>query len=223
MKKIFYLLINLLIINCTSQKQLSHLPTINKNSEKFNKERLSQIIQLNKRTTKSKEYFTTQRKNLLIIKNSIGEELINYTKSNDDNSGFSGYDYSENPIIGVFRQFYSNNNIKSKGIFCWFGFKIGKWYNYDVNGNLISTHNFDKDFDFTYEDVFKYCKKNNISLEKKEENHTDIIKYLSPDLKESFWGIRYRSKEKSVYINIRLDSKSGKEIVRTESPFTYKE
>lgn len=215
MRKIFYLLINFLIINCTSQKKnIMSIPIIDNSSESFNYEILSET---NKSSFKGENYYKTQSKNRLVVKDRTGEELINYTKGNNEDSGFSGYDYSENSIIGVFKQFYPNNTIKTKGVFCWFGFKIAKWYNYDENGNLISTDDFDRGFDFTYEDVFEYCKINNISLEKKEENRTEIRKYVSPNEEESFWGIRYRSKEKGVYINIRLDGKTGTEIARTES------
>ena len=93
----------------------------------------------------------------MIVKNKIGEEIIYYSKSKDKYSGFSGYDYSENPIMGVFRDFYPNNKIKTKGVFCKFGFKIGKWYNYDEKGHLVSQEDNDRGFDFTYNDVFEYC------------------------------------------------------------------
>lgn len=74
------------------------LPSIDNSSESFNYEKLSQINKLNK---KSSEYYTTQRTDLLVVKNSEGEEIVSYTRgTNDENSGFSGYDYSENPIIG---------------------------------------------------------------------------------------------------------------------------
>ena len=210
LNKILICIVIIVFNNFSSQNNIIAIPTIDNYSESFNYERLSQIKQLNKKTIKSEEYYTTQRENLFVVKNSIGEELINYTKSNDDKSGFSGYDYSENPIIGIFREFYPNNNIKTKGIFCWFGFKIGKWYNYDENGNLISQDDYDKGFKFTYKDIFEYCIKNNIPLDKKEYGYkTSIRKYISAKEKTYLWGIDYLDTEKNLVKIIELNGKDG--------------
>ena len=210
LNKILICIVIIVFNNFSSQNNIIAIPTIDNYSESFNYERLSQIKQLNKKTIKSEEYYTTQRENLLVVKNSIGEELINYTKSNDDKSGFSGYDYSENPIIGIFREFYPNNKIKTKGIFCWFGFKIGKWYNYDENGNLISQDDYDKGFKFTYKDIFEYCIKNNIPLDKKENGYkTSIRKHISTKDKIYLWGIDYLDTEKNLVKIIELNGKDG--------------
>lgn len=159
LNKILICIVIIVFNNFSSQNNIIAIPTIDNYSESFNQKdyhKLSNLIRKQLKVKKEILYYT--RENLLVVKNSIGEELINYTKSNDDKSGFSGYDYSENPIIEFFREFYPNNNIKTKGIFCWFGFKIGKWYNYDENGNLIYKDDYDKGFKFTYKDIFEYYK-----------------------------------------------------------------
>lgn len=53
-----------------------------------------------------------------------------------------GY-YYENPLNGLYIKFYSNNNLKEKGSFC-YGLKINKWINWDVNGKIISIENYKK-------------------------------------------------------------------------------
>lgn len=87
-----------------------------------------------------------------------------YTKSSD--GSYSGYDYSQNPLIGIYREFYPNGNIKTKGLVCWFGFNIGLWYYFNESGNVINTIDYDDGFDFSYEQVFKFCEENKISLQK---------------------------------------------------------
>jgi len=211
-KRFVSILCLLIITNCKSQKiNKMSIPIINNKSEILNIDNFSQH-NLNKRSQSNENYFITTRDNLLEVKNHNGETIISYSKSDNVNY-FSGYDYSTNSIIGIYKEFYSNNVLKTKGLYCWFGFKIGKWYSYNEKGELISYEDFDQGFNFTYEMVFSYCNKNNISLEKKGSgNTTTITKYISEDKNVLLWGISYYDNNSNKIIE--LDGKNG-DLVRT--------
>lgn len=133
-----------------------------------------------------------------------------------------GHEYTTNPLIGIYKEFYPNEGIKEKGIYCWFGFKMGLWYYYDEVGNLIKVENTDEEFEFTAEDIFAYCLENNIPLEMKEGDfRTKIRKYNSVESKslglgfdKPFWFIKYPVFTEWKTIIIHIDAKTGK-IVRT--------
>lgn len=104
--------------------------------------------------------------------------------------------------------------MKTKGVYCWFGFKLGQWYHYNENGKLILIENTDEDWIFNYKMVLDYCKRNRIPLDKKKYGvRTQIRKFISPT--NNIWLISFphkSSKEGCEMIEktIHLDSKTGK-------------
>ncbi|MCV9931743.1 hypothetical protein OIU80_05560 [Flavobacterium sp. LS1R47] len=210
----------LIILGCNTNKNIKmKKPVINNSIEKLELSDLPNEIGTSK-TNKNEAIYISKTDNSYNVRNKDGKTVVYYSKGSEVGSAFSGYDYSENPIIGVYKEFYPNNNIKIKGIYCWFGFKIGKWYNYSDNGDLISTEDFDNGFIYSMDQVFSYCQENGISLEKKESGYTTTIsKYKSVSDNKNYWVIRYPNYEKQVYINIQIDGLNGNIVKTVESPF----
>ena len=221
MKCITSITIGLLIISgCNTTKNITmKKPVINNSVEKLDISDLPDEVGTNK-INKSENVYITKTDNSYNVRNKDGKTIVYYSKGSEIGSAFSGYDYSENPIIGIYKEFYPNNNIKTKGIYCWFGFKIGKWYHYSEDGNLVSIDDFDTGFKYTLDQVFAYCQENGISLEKKESGLvTTISKYNSIEDNKNYWVIRYPNYEKQVYINIQIDGLNGNIVKTVESPF----
>ena len=127
-----------------------------------------------------------------------------------------------NPYIYIEKDFYSNNMIKEKALRTVFGFSIGKYYEYDENGNLRRTIDRDNGYDFTAEDIVNYCIRNKIDVctrrqDSFEKTLTDIKKTRING--EKMWIIQYRfpvEKDGYDYINIvlHLDGKTGQVFSR---------
>jgi len=224
----FKIILSLLIVishGCYSQKNLKmNIPQISDSVEKFELSNLSNVIMAKMITADPKNTRVAINENLYEIRDNSNEILVSYSKGPEKNSFFSGYDYSQNPLIGIYKEFYPNNSIKVKGIYCWFGFKIGIWYNYSEDGKLISIDDYDKGFDYSIDEIFQYCETNNIPLEKKESGlRTQISKYKTQDQK-CYWFIQYPDYRKHCFINIQIDALTGKVVSTKEIQFPeYKE
>lgn len=220
MKYLLLIACLLTIFNCRAQriKKMS-IPVINDKSEVLNIHEFSDYNGLNKNKLKiDSPYYVTSREDLLEVNNEKRETIISYSKSYNTDI-FSGHDYSINPVIGIYKEFYSNKILKTKGLVCWFGFKIGLWYKYNEEGVLISTEDFDKGYDFTYDKVFLYCRDHNIPLEKKSSgNSTLITKSLSNDGSLYLWGISYPDYNKKIEKTLKLNAKDGSLTEEFERP-----
>lgn len=167
--------------------------------------------------------------------------IIRYEKNG--RNGISGYDFSLNPIIGIHKEFYPNGNIRTKGIFCSLGFRIGKWHYFSEDGELIEPVDYDAGYEFTYELVFDFCEKRGISLDClsgcfntgriKNKKETSITKRKNQD-DILIWQIEYyiesgtneRGDNFYKYKTFQLDAKDGaiiKEHVfyKMENPDLY--
>ncbi len=219
-KNILFIL--LLVSTCYNAQKKAVIPLLDNKPEKFDLH-----IRSNELAKKIKtKVYITDREDSFHVNDKDGKTLISYNRSYDvvnQKFAFSGYDYSQNPLFGVYRQFYPNNILKEKGRYCWFGFKIGDWYHYDEDGKLISVENTDQGFDFTYKMLLNYCKQNKIPLEKREEGGfvTSIFKTVKENT--SLWIIRYFGMSDSdptrkVDKFIMLDGKTGKTVEKGEHP-----
>lgn len=227
-------LISIIFFNCNSQKKsMMEIPKIDSSLEVFEKNKFSKTMKVEKvvkkaedvkgqKKIKDKDFVTvyiTSKSDSYVERDSTGKLIKFFSSGLGGNNEISGYDYSQNPIIGIYKEFYENGNIKTKGVYCWFGFKIGKWYNYDVNGNIIKVEDTDKGFSFSTNDIFLFAENRKISLEKKDGGkRTEILKYTDSENK-SYWFIQYPDYEKIKYINIQIDGNNGKVVNTKELPF----
>lgn len=99
MKNLKCILLFLALINFNAQKK-NIIPSVNMKSEKFDVDIFSKEVKKNR---KDKIYFT-YRENEFIVNNKMGDNLISYSRSHKGSS-FSGYDYSLNPLFGVYKSF----------------------------------------------------------------------------------------------------------------------
>lgn len=207
MKNFRYFLLFFAIINSYAQKK-NTIPIINARPEKFDVALLSDEIKKNRKN----KIYITDRENDFIVNDKTGSNLVHYSRSYKE-SYFSGYDYSINPLFGIYKEFYSNHILKTKGIYCWFGFKLGQWYHYDKKGKLVSIENTNEGWDFTYKMVLDYCRKNSISLERQSSGvRTQIRKFFPEGKSSNLWVISYNDKSKGVERILNLDSKNGKVV-----------
>ena len=112
--------------------------------------------------------------------------------------GFGEAVYYDNSPFKISKLFYSNGNIESK----WIEFNNGTngkekgiWYEYDKEGKLTKTENFDEGYAFTWDDVLNYCVTNNIEItlgyKPASGFNTSIERFYSKDFKKNIWKITY--------------------------------
>ncbi len=121
--------------------------------------------------------------------------------------------YKKNSFYATKKTYHGNTMIKEKGIF--FNgnenTKLGVWYEFDSKGKVINKTNYDEGYNFSFEDILNYCKKNKINIElgdaRKFEGgfHSQILKGKRDGVK--VWIINYQDGIKQAYGNI---SKNGK-------------
>lgn len=210
-----YLIFTLfLIVYCKSQKpNIMKLPKIDDKTEIYKSniaDKFMTDVNTKNKKLPLKEQYGFGKKD----KNGIGfriydpinkRDIVNYTKYDDN---ITGIDFSENLIFGVFKEYYNNMTLKTKGIYCVYGFKVGKWYHYDEKGNLISTEDTDKGYDFNYEDIIKYCEKNNIPLVHNDPPKSAQIQKIF--FKEKYiWMIYYYDYPSGFVRVIHISGKDG--------------
>ena len=228
MKKIVFTFTLLLTLNCNAQKKdimenLMKMPEFNEKYEFFDKKTFFLQKEQNNQRSEYKKKIIGNDTFHCHKYNAQYEEIDQKGRLRMHFFGTAGYDYSTNPIIGVYKEFYENGGIKMKGILCCFGFKMGLWYRYDLDGKLIEVENYDEGFDFTAKDIFSYCLNNNISLEKGNEiggMRTRITRYRDVE-NRTFWVISYPDNTKGTKVSIQIDGKTGEVISISEKEVHY--
>jgi len=113
--------------------------------------------------------------------------------------------------------YYPSGRIQAKGWEYIDFFKKGVWYEFDEDGNLTATVDYDKPFTYTFKNVLKFCKRHNIKVERGNTGEemggptTRIGREVDGD--KSVWYIQY-SKSRDLLETIDLDGKTGKVISR---------
>lgn len=119
-----------------------------------------------------------------------------------------------NPYIYLYKEFYPNDSLKVKGLYTILDFRIGKWYYYDTIGNLINVIDTDEGYDFTAEDIIKFCIKEDVPLNRKYPSeyvaYTRINKTKKND--KLLWEITNITNGQLV--KIVVDGKTGTVISR---------
>lgn len=132
------------------------------------------------------------------------------------------YLYHENDYFALIRAFYTNGNIKHKGLcFNWFSFKKGVWRFFNEQGEVVNEVDYDAPFEFTFEDLLGFCKKEGITVEKgyipqSSGYHTSIYREVSD--RECWWQIEHLKivDKSAIAEQICLDGKTGNVISRKE-------
>ena len=160
------------------------------------------------------------------------DKIINYdfyeTKIGGIQSGTELTYYNNSPFM-IIREFYSNGNIKQKGLYIIKGdYYKGIWYYYNEKGDLTNSIDYDTYFKFSWEDVALFMNENSIEInlgKPKSENIFVEIRNnsyrMSPasfdsnygkDPSEFLWTITWkqRNRPSNEYTEISLDGITGK-------------
>ena len=128
-------------------QQNNNIPSISKDSEVFDFEK-----------------YKNGKKDVFSVSEHVDSIFKTYTVVN---SGKYYKEFYENSFFAISKSYYSNNNIKSKGIsFNYHSFRKGIWYFYKEDGSFSHEIDYDTSYKFTWKDIMQYCKDNSIILEK---------------------------------------------------------
>lgn len=210
-------------------KTMFYIPIINPNFEKFDFQ-------------KTKEEFLKNLKKKGDLQNPDANAYSYYYDEKMDNRIISRY-YNEtkkegiiyatetvfydNSPFAIVKIFYPNGNIKEKGVNIVSGsvFK-GLWYYFDEEGKAIKTIDYDKFFQYNWEDIEKYMGENKILMPLGNKNingktiisrsYTSVFKDSpNPSKNASTWSITYQEGNNSnQYCEIILDGNTGKLLYR---------
>ena len=115
--------------------------------------------------------------------------------------------------------FYNNGYIMEKGITINNGSAIGIWYYFDQTGRLIKEENADAGYNFSPDDVIKYCEKHNISLPKGYQDSGFQTSVLKEELNtKKVWVISHQISGDQIE-RIVLDGNTGMEVHKEIVPF----
>jgi len=140
--------------------------------------------------------------------------------------GYWFFQFFNNDYFALHKYFYPSGKIQEKGWASnWSGVKKGLWYEYDTNGKLIKTTDYDKLTKFSIEDVVNYCRIENIPLrtghiESMTGFHAAYNRYYDEEMKKYNWVIRIRKSYEFAEM-IYLDGDTGKEIKRIEKQMSF--
>lgn len=175
-----------------------------------------------------------KKNNNIKIKNNVKSYFnkdsrgMNYTEYDSNNNLLKEIIESEDqftvrefpaPTIEIYKEFYKNGNIKTKGMGSVLGFNIGKSYHYDDKGKLVEEKDHDKGYQFDYVKVFDFCKKKNIDFQsQKDKSNVKIEKIVYEGI--PCWFIaNNNTKEYDFYI---LDGKNGAVLKEGKMPLPQK-
>ncbi|MET3025558.1 hypothetical protein ABXT06_02665 [Flavobacterium sp. UW10123] len=215
MRKIILLfLLTGILSNCTAQnttkskeKKISKemIPTIDKNFEVFD----------------SQKFNNSKKENPYVLREFLSDG--NYLELDQGSYG-KGYKLTpKNSFYQILKLYYKNGNIKIKGVgFNGNGFHVGTWYEFDESGNVIKETDYDKPYQFTFEEIVKFCENEKIPLQKgpilqSTGYHTVIRRNFNSE--GSWWQIEWLKKPNTIEI-ITLDGNTGKVLKRQEAEYT---
>lgn len=225
MKKVLYIL--LLVLNScyaqnvynNSNKIKMYIKNYNSKIEKLDnstKTKLSSLAKTEKNKLPEKLDLKFQNKNLTVHKAGDsyvyrqydGSESYKNIQTNVEIFLEGGAYFSEkiDELFYYGEVYYPNGNMYSKGISSWLGFSINKGYKYNVEGELIETIDYDEGYNFNYEDVFKFCKKNKIDI--KNDIMNKLLKGTLQNGKK-VWNIEYNNPITNKLDLYQLDGNTG--------------
>ena len=202
MKNLMILSLLNIFIQCQSQKiNKSMIPIVDNRFEKFD------IYTFNKLLSTDNSFAISQ------INNDVTEQL------QKQSYGFIDRIFYTKSYFIYVKKYSSNYSIKEKGLLFNQGSQIGIWYYFDESGKLIKEENTDEGYDFTPEDVVKYCESHKIKLPKgyQDSGYKTSVYKKEIDGKK-VWQISYViavGKEEFIE-EIILDGKTGKLIKKKQ-------
>lgn len=207
MKNILFVIFCIFCISCNSQNSSLMTPTIDNKFEKFD----------------STYFNSSSKKNKYVLqeinKDGCYIEMIKLEESRD-------FRTHKNSFFSTVKLYHNNLNIKRKGLGFnanKFAFKKGIWYEFNEKGELIKEVDYDKAYDFSFEDILAFCAKEKIPVDKgpilqSTGYHTMIMRNEDVNTSGAVWEIRWLKKP-DIEESIKLDGKTGKILERKETMF----
>lgn len=207
MKNIILIILLFISNSCQSQNRKNMIPQIDNKYEKFD---------LNK-------FDNSKKENQYILKETLPDasylEMVRLQESRF-------FLTPKNSFFTITKIYHPNLNIKQKGLGFNanpFSFKKGIWYEFDEKGSLIKETDYDRYYQFSFEDVLEFCKKESIPVDKgsilqSTGYHTTIQRNEDAEKTGGVWEIRWL-KESDVEEIIKLDGITGKVLERREQKF----
>ncbi len=116
-------------------------------------------------------------------------------------------------ILEIFRSFYLNGKLKSKGLYYPNDVELGVWQEYDEEGNLIKEEDYDEDYEYSFEDLLKFIYRRDIDL---------FDEYTSIRRSDGIWKVAYvqgKGYPKHIH-DVTIDGKTGKIISDHKNEFS---
>lgn len=221
----------------TKQKIMEKVPTVNLNFEKIDLQKIKDSY-LNQLNSKGNLINNSEIANTYDYEEKINNkttkwylyEIVDKKYEKEFGKGYATETiYYDNLPFFISKTFYSNGNIKEKGVKIVSGnvYK-GIWYYFDESGKLIHSIDNDKIFDFSWEDILKFMTENRIPIQVGNSNHgRNSINRFSPFIfpqsseKDStqkynkpIWNVTYRGDTFNQYYDLILDASNGKMLYR---------
>lgn len=214
-------------------KSMYYIPTVNSNFETFDFQKDKE-----KYTKTGLAYYDEKSNGYTGASYKLEEKTENGTTIRDygllDNGMIINpyeFVYYDNSPFMIQKTFYPNGNIQEKGVKKVGGnIYKGVWYYYDKTGKLINTIDNDKLFGFSWEQIEKFMKENDIPmlLGNVYHGHNSIRRWtplLYPQSSEkdstqksgrNLWSITYKGEGWNQYFEVVLDGDTGKILKRTK-------
>ena len=149
-------------------------------------------------------------------------------KQSDD--GYEFYETVKHPdsYFIIINRYYKNGDLKLTGELFENNFQKGVWKEYDEQGNLTSETDFDKTYDFAWEDVLSFIEKRKIQMDAYGFEITRNWGFDSSESKKEslrpFWAITYNKSEIDMVLGvIILDGITGDIIKEYDEPYPSEE
>ena len=140
-----------------------------------------------------------------------------YVELQKESYGYYESRWNPDSYFIIIKQYNKSGNIKEKGVLFNSGyFRIGTWYYFNMEGQLIKEQNCDLNFNFSFQELRNYLVEKNINLtigyiEPYTGIHTSIEKQV--DTNKSMWIVTWQ-KDPQLLEEIYLDGNTGK-IIKT--------
>ncbi|WP_375605399.1 hypothetical protein [Flavobacterium davisii] len=136
----------------------------------------------------------------------------NYIEMDKTNGEISYLKMYNNSYLTLSMMYYSNGNIKRKGVGFNNWFCKGTWYEFSEDGKLIKETNYDEPYKFTFEKILQFCEKEKIPLTKGPITngvHSQINRTYDEKFKQNVWYVSWFKQTDLIEIFV-LDGESGK-------------
>lgn len=231
MNRILFFLEIIILNSCSAQQDSYSTNKINMYTKNYNSEfekldtsalnHLSSLSKENKEALPKQLTFSFKKKNIPIQR--TGNMYYNYEERDtvDNNITLEINIDLRNSVVRarekideffyLSEDYYLNGNIRSKVINSWLGFAINVGYKYDSDGTIIETIDYDEGYEFSYKEVFEFCKKNNILLQLNKMNRLNKVTLENG---RKVWNINYFNPETNKIDIYQLDGKTGEIILK---------